>query len=108
MIDWVSASLGFIGDAQPEELLLWAALPDEHQDILDKSKVVDSSSWKSWWVERTRSERRLSSTEDVSAADIFEVQKRYIDALDSDHQMFSGVMDEIERVFPNLYSDGGS
>lgn len=102
LIRWVASSLGFIGSVQPEEFLLKAALPDEHKNLLAESNAVNPKSWKNWWVERTRSERRLSSAEEVSAVDIFEIQKRYIDNLPSDHELFVTVMNEIERVFPNL------
>lgn len=96
---WASENLGFLGDKQPEEFLLSAALPREYEEFKETAPPDETADWKKWWVARTREERRLGSDEAVTASDIFEIQKRHLDGLPKDHPLFETILQEVNRVF---------
>lgn len=86
---WAHAHLGFLPGRSPEEALARASSPDA---------TAPNNDWKAYWVDRARSDLKLTPQEPISADRILGVQLMDLARLENDSDLLRDVSATVDRI----------
>ena len=86
---WANRHLGFLPSQTPEEAIARALLGNSNISITD---------WKGFWVDKTRTDCRLTPSETVTSALIYENQRAALQQLPKDCKLFKDICDTLDQI----------